>query len=221
MENVTPILREIQIFARLTERTLQEIAQALFRRTYAPDAFILMEGEPCQAAFFIAEGTVCVHRLSSDGREQVLVQMKKGEAFNTVPPIPANGKNHANVRALTEATLYGLSKDDYVRLLQTYPDLAYAVLQDLANRMSHMTDLIENLSLHSVRGRLARFLLAQADGNELPQRWTQDEIAAHVGTVRDVVGRTLRAFQDAGFIRRDRQKIILIDRKGLEAEAET
>ena len=46
------------------------------------------------------------------------------------------------------------------------------------------------------------------------------EIAAHLGTVRDIVGRTLRAFADAGLVQMERQRIVLLDREGLEAEAE-
>jgi len=79
---------------------------------------------------------------------------------------------------------------------------------------------VEDLSLHTVRGRLARFLLEQAETDETTRRWTQEEIAAHLGTVRDMVGRTLRAFADAGLVRMERQRIMLLDREGLEAEAQ-
>jgi CRP/FNR family transcriptional regulator len=71
-----------------------------------------------------------------------------------------------------------------------------------------------------VRGRLARFLLEQAEAGAVTRRWTQEEIAAYLGTVRDMVGRTLRAFADAGLVRLERQRIVLLDREGLEAEAE-
>ena len=84
-----------------------------------------------------------------------------------------------------------------------------------------LTDLVENLSLRTVRGRLARFLLERAEEDKITQRWTQEAIAAHVGTVRDMVGRTLRAFADAGLLEMDRQRIVLLDREGLVAEAES
>jgi CRP/FNR family transcriptional regulator len=66
---------------------------------------------------------------------------------------------------------------------------------------------------------LARFLIEQADAGTLSRGWTQDEIAAHLGTVRDMVSRTLRAFNDAGLIHSQRQSILLLDRRGLEEEA--
>ena len=47
------------------------------------------------------------------------------------------------------------------------------------------------------------------------------DIWAHLGTVRDMVGRTLRSFADAGLLRMDRDHIVLLDREGLETEAES
>ena len=89
----------------------------------------------------------------------------------------------------------------------------------MAAEVRHLSDMVEGLALHTVRTRLARFLLTQAEGTRHPKRWTQEEIAAHIGTVRDVVGRTLRAFADDGLIRRERGRVVVVDREGLEREA--
>jgi len=71
-----------------------------------------------------------------------------------------------------------------------------------------------------VRTRLVRFLLQQADESAVTSKWTQDEMAAHLGTVRDMIGRSLRALSDENLIRLDRGRIILLDRAALEAEAQ-
>jgi CRP/FNR family transcriptional regulator len=122
---------------------------------------------------------------------------------------------------MSTLTLLLIPVERYRMFLQTYPDLTYAILKDFSRRLDHLTNLVEDLSLHSVRGRLARFLLEQADQGEVPALWTQDEIAAHLGTVRDVIGRTLRAFMDNGLVRREGAKLILLDRERLEEEALT
>jgi len=51
---------------------------------------------------------------------------------------------------------------------------------------------------------------------KFPTRWTQDEIARHIGTIRDVVGRSLRNLELEGFIQIQRQRIRLLDHPGLE-----
>jgi CRP/FNR family transcriptional regulator len=211
-------LNQIPLFASLSEATLTRVAAAAIRRTYAPDEIILVEGQPCTSAYFIESGHVYVFRLAPSGREQVLAKLGPGQAFNTVPPFEEEGTNPAGVRALTEVTLYALLVDDFRRLVRTRADLAYAILRDFAQRLHELADLVEDLSLRSVRGRLARFLLERAEEGEVERAWTQDEIAARLGTVRDVVGRNLRALADAGLIEIRRQRIILLDREGLEAE---
>jgi CRP-like cAMP-binding protein len=198
---------------------LSAVASVLIQRTYAPDETIILEGAPCQAAYFLAQGHVRVLRTAPDGREQVLVQLGPGQSFNTVPPFQPRGTNHATVQAADQVWAYAIPKDDLHRLVSEHPALALALLQDFAERLDHLTDLVEDLSLRTVRGRLARLLLDEAETGEVTRRWTQAEIAARLGTVREMIGRTLRALADAGLIRIDRERIVLIDREGLEAEA--
>jgi CRP-like cAMP-binding protein len=219
MKTETNPLRRIALFADLPAETLSRVATVLIRRAYAPDETIILEGAPCQAAYFLAQGHVRVLRTSPDGREQVLVQLGPGQSFNTVPPFRTQGTNHATVQAAEQVTAYAISKDDLHHLVSESPALALALLRDFADRLDHLTDLVEDLSLRTVRGRLARLLLEEATADEVARRWTQAEIAARLGTVREMIGRTLSALADAGLIRIDRQRIVLLDREGLEAEA--
>ena len=213
-------LHRIPLFAALSPDSLASVAEVAVRRVYAAGETVIVEGERCEAAYFIASGQVRVYRLSPGGREQVLARLTTGQAFSAVPSFLPNGLNHATVQTLTDTTLYAVLRDDLLRLVGYSPELGRALLQDFAARLDHLTNLVEDLSLRTVRGRLVRFLLEHADAREFSRRWTQDEIAASLGTVRDMVGRSLRAFDDAGLIRMDRQRIKLLDREGLEFEAQ-
>jgi len=212
VETTAQALRHISLFADLSDDALARVASVAHSHTYAPGEVIIIQGDPCRAAYFVAEGQVRVYRLSPGGREQVLVRLGPGQTFNTVPPFTPHGLNHATVEALTPVTLYAITCKDLHRLVVECPELALALLRDFADRLDHLTNLVEDLSLRTVRGRLARFLLERAEVDEITRRWTQEEIAAH--------GRTLRAFADAGLVRMDRQRIVLLDREGLEAEAQ-
>jgi CRP/FNR family transcriptional regulator len=205
--------------SNLSDGALARMARVATRHVYAPGETIIMEGVRCQAAYFIVEGQVRIYRLSFSGREQVLARLGPGQAFNTVPPFQPEGLNHANAQAITPATVYAMARDEFLRLVGECPELALAILRDFAHRLDHLTNLVEDLSLRTVRGRLARFLLERAEASEVTRSWTQEEIATYMGTVRDVVGRTLRAFADAGLLRMERQRIVLLDREGLETEA--
>ncbi len=213
-------LHEIALFRDLSAAALARLAAAGASRSYMPGDIILFQGETNQAAYFILEGMVRVYRLSPQGREQVLTRLGPGQAFNIVPPFLLHSRNHATVSALTPVRLHVVPQGEFQRLATGCPELAQAILAEFAARLDHLTDLVESLSLHTVRGRLARFLLEHAQNGDAVQCWTQEEIAADIGTVRDMVNRTLRALADAGLIRLERNVIVLLDRAGLEAEAE-
>jgi len=221
---MTPLIQLITqqpLFSSLSQTTLQDLAQCAIQKDFEAEQIIQLEGDPCRWVGFVQSGAARIYRMTLSGREQVLANLGPGMHFNTVPALDENSPLRSAVRALTPLTLLLIPVEDYRRQLQKHPDLAYAVLRDFAKRLDHLTDLVEDLSLHSVRGRLARFLLEQAESGQVSAQWTQDEIAAHLGTVRDVIGRTLRGFMDSGLVRREGARLLLLDREGLEREAES
>lgn len=157
--------------------------------------------------------------MSTEGRVQVLARLTPGAPINIVSLLVNERINRATVETLTSITALILGAADFDELLAGYPDFSTMLLRIFAERMAKMTDLAAGLSLYSVRSRLAQFLIELADQPQSAGGWTQDEIAAHIGTVRDVVGRLLRDFEASGLIKRHHQQISLLDQKGLYLEA--
>ena len=213
-------LKGIALFQDLSFSTQEVIARVCIQRSYGRGELIQIVGDPCEAVYFIRSGVVQVLRSSPEGREQVLEALAAGGVFNIVPPLTNLPQNRASARAVSDVHLIVMKVDEYQMLLENNNEFANQMLKEFARRLSHLTDLVENLSLYPVRARLARFLLRTADQQQINVSWTQDEIAAQLGTVRDVIGRTLRTFEDACYLRREREKILLIDRAGLESEAD-
>lgn len=211
-------LTKIPIFARLSQEALLEIVPFFRERTFAPGEVVVWETEPCEAVYFVQRGLARMRRMSPEGREQVLAYLGPGDSFNLVPALDG-GPNPATVDALTETTLLTISCGQFHLILYEHQEVAQVVLKQLASEVRRLGDMVEELALHTVRTRLARFLLAQADGPRPPGGWTQEEIAARIGTVREMVGRTLRAFVSEGLIRRERGRIVVVNRPGLEREA--
>ncbi|OQY19705.1 MAG: Crp/Fnr family transcriptional regulator [Chloroflexi bacterium] len=211
-------LTQFPILAALDDDARQKVASYFHERTFPPGQTIALEGEHCGKVYFVIRGVVRVYRLSREGREQVLARLGPGEAFNFVPALDG-GPGRASVDALTKVTLYAMPCERFRRIAREHQEVALAVAEHLAAQVRRLSDMVESLALHTIRARLARFLLAQAEGVQQPShRWTQAEIAAHIGTVREMVGRTLRAFGAAGLIRRQGGQIVVVDREGLEQE---
>ena len=197
----------------LDENQLAQLSHALVERSLDKDKVIFMEGEPCQGLYLVRQGNVKIYKLSAEGREQILSNVRRGGSFNEVAVFDG-GPNPANAIAMEPTTVWVLSRQAMVETIQNYPQVALAVMQNLGIRLRHLVNLVEDLSLRQVSARLAKLLLETATGEEPPM--TQQEMASHLGTVREMIGRSLKQLETRGVIRVERGHIVILDRKGLE-----
>ncbi|MCJ7520239.1 MAG: Crp/Fnr family transcriptional regulator [Anaerolineaceae bacterium] len=214
-------IQTIHLLRSQSQEVLTRICQCAIAKRFQAYEAISWQSDPCEYVYFILKGEVEIYRLSPAGREQILDRLGQGGCFNLVSALLDNALNQSNARALTACEILVLGKSDFNQMLKQFPGFALATTHFFAERLARMTDLIETLSLYSVRQRVAKFLINQADSQEKINsiRWTQTDMAKRLGTVRDVIGRTLRKFADEGLVRFEREKIMLLDRQGLEKAA--
>ncbi len=215
-------IKQLEFFRDLPDEIITALEKNSQVKRYSKDAPILWAGMECTAVYFILEGRVDISRLSVQGREQVLERLEAGEAFNLVPIFLGKPLNPADARAIGPSELLVIGREDFLRLLDRYPALMRSLAAYLAKRLLSMVGLAERLALFPVRQRLAAFLINQADmvGEDVARHWTQEDIARRLGTVRDVVGRALRKFEQEGLIRFQRERIQLLDREKLQSLAD-
>jgi CRP-like cAMP-binding protein len=210
-------LRTIQWFNALSDTELAPLQKKLRERHAQRGELLFIEGEPGEWMYYIQSGLIKVFKTSPDGREQVLRLFHAGDTFNEVPMFDG-GLNPASAEALEDSILYGLSRQDIQRLLVEYPVLARSVIQVLATRLRNLVGLVEDLSFRHVKSRVARALLMHS--TELapgtPHRLTQQDLAAMVGTAREVVGRALKALEQEGTLHLDQGRITILDQHLLE-----
>ena len=211
-------LRQIPYFKGLPEAELERIRPLVRERSFGRGDMVILEGEPCEAIYFVKAGRVKVYKTSPEGREQVLRIMKAGDTFNEVPVFDG-GPNPASVEGLDSVELYVLSATDLQRLMQQNPLVSRNVIRILANRLRHLVELVEDLSFRHVTGRVAKILLqhvrepAGVDGGE---RLTQQQMATMAGTAREMVGRALKGLEQAGAIKMEKGRIVILDAEALE-----
>lgn len=219
---IVSLLRAVPYFADLPESVLAELARVALRTSYAAGEFIFWEGEPCQGLYVIESGTVRISRHSAEGREHILHLLNLGDTFNDVAALDG-GPNPATASAHVDARLCRISRPDLQRIATQCPQLAWALIEGMARRARHLVGMVQDLAMRSVKGRLARLLLEQAEANESPEfqrMLTQEEMASRLGTVREMVGRTLRSLAADGLIEFDRHRIVILDPEGLAKEAD-
>ena len=211
-------LTELPLLASLPDDILPRLQASASRRTYEAGQVIALEGDVCREALFVAKGLVRIRQLSLEGREHILAYAGPGSCLNLVSALDGEALP-ASLEAIEESVVYALPCGQVRGLLSEFPGFAEAVAMQLAGENRRLSHMVRDLALYSVRARLARFLLQHAEYAPPQERWTQATIAASIGTVRDVVGRALRAFAEEGTIRRERGRLRIIDRERLERAA--
>jgi CRP/FNR family transcriptional regulator len=206
-------LKALPYFKPLDDEALARLTRTIVERGYEKDKVVFLEGEPCQGLYIVREGSVKIFKLSAEGREQILSYVRPGDSFNEVAVFDG-GPNPANVTAAEATILWIVPRSEIVDLIKKNPQVALAIIQNLGARLRHLVGLVEDLSLRQVTARLAKLLLEMATAGE--HALTQQEMAARLGTVREMIGRSLRQLESRGLVKTERGRIVILDREGLE-----
>ncbi len=210
-------LRDMPFFNGLDDVTLAPLARAARHREYQAGEVIVLEGEAQPGLYFLDSGYVKVVKSAPSGREQTLRVLEPGDTFNEIG-VFSRKPNPATAIALEPSDVWLIPREVLTGLLRQRPDFAQSVIERMAERMLFLVSLVSDLSLRPVTGRLARLLLETAAGDvvQRPRWFTQAELAARLGTVPDVIQRSLRTLEADGLIAVDRAQIRILDRPGLE-----
>jgi CRP/FNR family transcriptional regulator len=216
------LLRRIPYLEDQPRPVLEALAAVASPLTFDAGEIIFLQDEPSLGMYVVETGEVKISRLARDGREHILHFIHPGESFNDIAALDG-GPNPATATARSDCLVWLLRRADLKRVATRYPGLAWAFIESAARRARYLLGLVEDLGMRSVRGRLARLLLAEArafEADAIPRLLTQEEMAARLGTVREVVGRALRSLAADGIIAFDRHRIVILDAERLAAEAE-
>lgn len=211
----------VPLFAGLPAEYLEMLATAAVLREYAADEIVFLEGQPSPGLFVIESGHVKVVKTSAQGREHTLEVLGPSEPANAVA-VFTRRPSPATAVALEPTRAWLLPREAVARLLRDHPAFAEFVIENMADHMVHLVELVADLSLRSVTARLAKLLLEEAnDGVVARPRWlTLPELAARLGTVPDVAQRALGRLSAEGLVDVDRREIRIRERRRLEELAD-
>jgi CRP/FNR family transcriptional regulator len=220
-------LRRVPIFNGLTETELQFLAERAVPRQYCKGELLFTEGDPCTGLFVIESGHARIFKSSPNGREQILAIEGPGSSVAELPLFDG-GTYPASTAATDDARIYFISKQDFHSLCLVHPQVPLKVLKVVGGRLRKLVGIIEELSFTTVRSRLISVLvrLAKAGkktlaGIEIQLPPSNQELAAEIGTVRELVSRNLSRLQAEDLIHMDAKTVIIPDLGRLQAELET
>lgn len=209
---------KIPYFAGLREELRAQIADLLVVHDYPARSVVLREGEDAHGFFFLYAGKARIFRAGMEGREQTFRLVAPGDTFGEVPVLDG-GKNPATVETLEASQVAMVPTKVLFALVEQRPEVATALLRHVARRLRTFTELVEQMGQQTVRARLSRYLyhLAREEGVQTPEgvlvrrTLTQQDLASLVGSVREVVSRTLRTMAEDGVVEVSRKEILVRD----------
>ena len=210
-------LRQVGLFESLDDAEIDALSELTFTRTFTKDTVIILAEEEGDTLFIIKNGQVKVSIVSEEGREVILSLLGGGAVFGELSLLDGKPRS-ANVVATEDTELLMLRRTDFVQLIYKTPQIATALLAELASRLRKTDRQIEGLALLDVTSRISETLLelASEQGNEseegvtIRNRPTHQELANMSGTTRETVSRVLKRLESQGYIiSKGRQLIIL------------
>ena len=215
-------LATVPLFSGLERGELVRFAELTREKSYPKGSVIVFEDDPGDSLFVVRDGRVKVVLVAEDGREVILGVLGIAEHFGELALIDDQPRS-AHVIAMEDATLLVLRREDFRRRVEGSPSVAWALLTELSRRLRAADGKIGGLVLLDVPGRIARLLLdfgEHAAGHLIDKPLTHQTIANMIGASRETVSRTMREFQDMGWVKVERRRIALADLEALRKRSQ-
>jgi CRP/FNR family transcriptional regulator, dissimilatory nitrate respiration regulator len=207
------LLAASPLFADLPAADRAALAAKTSLVSFAPGENLFLEGKKAEGFFVVAKGRVKVYRVSAAGREQVFHVMGPGEAVGEVAAFQG-GTWPASASAAGDVDALYLTRNGFIELGRRRPEAMLSMLAVLAARLRRFVNLIDDLSLKEVSGRLAQHLLelARRSGEaEVRLETAKSVLAARLGTSPETLSRTLGKMEERGMIQVKGRTIRILD----------
>jgi CRP-like cAMP-binding protein len=207
-ENRIETLRSNTYFTELPIPLLKEISVHMQLREYQRGDVLFWEADPSDGLHIIQTGSAKIYRLSPQGRQYIVRILQEGDTFAEVPAFDG-GLNPVNVDALETCRVWVIDGEKLRALVAAHPVFAQKVLANFGEMLRNLVRMVSEMAFYQVTHRLAR-LISEHTGEPRPH-WTQEQLAAQLGTVREVVARSLKELERSGAIRIEDRRIHIAD----------
>jgi CRP/FNR family cyclic AMP-dependent transcriptional regulator len=218
-------LSKLSIFQKLSAGEIAKLGSIVTRKTYAPDAAVVFEGDPSDSLYVLLSGSAKVHVTSEAGQEKILKMLGPGEMFGELAMLDGHPRS-ATVTTLEPTEMAAMTRRDFQAFVTSHPEILWKVVETLCERLRKTSADILQMSSKDVPYRLLEALnqLADkhgetaADGScRINLKLDVKDLTAMVGSNRETVSRLLHQYQDEGLIRLEAKgRIVIPSRTALE-----
>jgi CRP-like cAMP-binding protein len=224
MSDLHRMLIDAEPFARFDQEGMSKLEALSLRRHYADGEFITCNGDLFPYLMLVEDGAIEAIKESAEGRSLVVLTLTRGEVFWGLTFFDEQAVMPVSMRSVGASSLILWSRVDLLPILLGYSEVLWSLCGLFAHRVQRASDIVDDLAFQSVAGRIAKLLLDKFGGTEarpVARSLTLEEMAARVGTTREMVCRVLYRFSDDEVIQITRTDFTLVDEGRLAALAGT
>jgi CRP/FNR family cyclic AMP-dependent transcriptional regulator len=220
------VLRQAPLFSGLDDEVASALESSMSSSSLRRGEILFNEGDDGNQLYVVTDGKIKLGRTSPDGRENLLAILGPGQMFGELSFFDP-GPRSATATAVTDVELKSLGHEALSPVLNAHPDVAHALLNQLAGRLRRTNEVVGDLVFSDVPGRVAKALLDLAsrfgrradDGVHVNHDLTQEELAQLVGASRETVNKALADFASRGWLRLEPRSVVILDLERLQRRA--
>lgn len=196
-------------------RTLERIAARSTLRQVPAGTQMFGERQPCSGFPLVLSGRIRVAQRYPNGREMQLYRVSPGEScVLSSSCLLGRTQYPANGIAETDVELAVIPPDDFRALVAEDASFREYVFSLFGERLASLLALVEAVTYQKLDQRLAALLVLRAKDSPTIHA-THQALADELGSVREIVTRMLRSFEDRGYVELGRERIRVADEKAL------
>jgi CRP/FNR family transcriptional regulator len=213
-------LRECPLFADMAPRDLEDIAATCETVRLDKGEILFRENEKAQGFFIVQQGAIHVHRVTPDGREQVIAIFRPYNCFAEIC-LTTFRSYPANAVALEPSIVVLVRRTDFRALIMRTPELALRMLTSMSFHLKHLVQTMEDQKFKRIESRLSHYLLRlcpmieRDEGAVVRLTSSKKVLAGQLGVSSETLSRALARFRRENLIAVDGPVIRILNLDGL------
>lgn len=216
-------LRKTPMFSGLGQALLDDIAGGCHLRSYKKGESLFHENEHAAGFFIVHTGAINVHRITEDGREQVIRVFYPGESFGEVVLV-GNTAFPASAKAAEASQVIIFPTAFFREKVRENPDLALSILGSMSLHLRYLVEMVEDLKLNQAQSRVVQWLLRQLDESGEAANTTRTVLhlplakhllASQLGITSETLSRVFAHLRSLDLVAIDGREVTFISVAGL------
>ncbi len=181
------------------------IAEFSLLKSYFKDEYLFRQREPAHAFYIVRRGIINVHRVGTDGREQVIHFFRAGESFAENSLVNDSGYL-TDARSVGESEVIQVPKWEFLQVLHERSDIGLRIIASLSSHMRGLISSLESVTLKDSETRLMNWILRRCPRPlshkpvEIAIGMTKTLLSCELGTRQETLSRMLARLRTAGLI---------------------